>query len=125
MTSFRRQVHQPERLAQRVAPLASLAMGLEPARDLIARRVQPLDTGRIGLDDAGEESLDAGIGVDAIVFLAQHLAQPPAGERGLDRRLRGKLPVDKLLTSTSGLDEINEGFDALAEGRTIRHVIRM
>jgi alcohol dehydrogenase len=38
---------------------------------------------------------------------------------------RGRLPVDKLLTSTSGLDEINEGFDALKEGRTIRHVIQM
>jgi alcohol dehydrogenase len=38
---------------------------------------------------------------------------------------RGKLPVDKLWTSSSGLDEINEGFDALHQGRTIRHIIRM
>ncbi|GAU80462.1 zinc-dependent alcohol dehydrogenase family protein [Bosea sp. BIWAKO-01] len=45
--------------------------------------------------------------------------------RFIDLYLRGKLPVDKLLTSTSSLDEINEGFDALAEGRTIRHVILM
>lgn len=45
--------------------------------------------------------------------------------RFVELYLRGKLPVDKLLTSTSGLDGINEGFDALAEGRTIRHVILM
>ncbi|MGN6583082.1 MAG: zinc-dependent alcohol dehydrogenase family protein [Rhizobiaceae bacterium] len=37
---------------------------------------------------------------------------------------RGRLPVDRLLTSTGTLDEINEGFDLLAEGRTVRHVIR-
>lgn len=45
--------------------------------------------------------------------------------RFVDLHLRGKLPVDKLLTSTSGLDGINEGFDALNEGRTIRHVLLM
>lgn len=38
---------------------------------------------------------------------------------------RGKLPVDKLWTSSGSLDEINEGFDALNEGRTIRHIVRM
>jgi alcohol dehydrogenase len=36
---------------------------------------------------------------------------------------RGRLPVDQLLTSTGTLNEINEGFDLLAEGRTVRHVI--
>lgn len=35
----------------------------------------------------------------------------------------GKLPVDRLLTSRGRLDDINEGFDALAAGRTIRHVV--
>jgi alcohol dehydrogenase len=45
--------------------------------------------------------------------------------RFVDLYLRGKLPVDKLMTSQSGLDGINEGFDALNEGRTIRHVIMM
>jgi len=38
---------------------------------------------------------------------------------------RGRLAVDKLWTSSGSLDEINEGFDALHEGRTIRHIIRM
>ncbi len=37
----------------------------------------------------------------------------------------GRLPVDRLLTSTGPLEEINAGFDALAEGRTIRHVVVM
>jgi alcohol dehydrogenase len=36
---------------------------------------------------------------------------------------RGKLPVDRLLTGTITLDQINEGFDALREGRAIRQII--
>lgn len=38
---------------------------------------------------------------------------------------RGRLAVDKLWTSSGSLEEINEGFDALNEGRTIRHIVRM
>lgn len=45
--------------------------------------------------------------------------------RFIDLYQRGRLPVDKLWTSSSPLDGINEGFDALNEGRTIRHVVRM
>ena len=45
--------------------------------------------------------------------------------RFIDLYLRGRLPVDKLWTSSSPLDGINEGFDALNEGRTIRHIIQM
>jgi alcohol dehydrogenase len=36
---------------------------------------------------------------------------------------RGKLPVDRLLSSTGPLEEINEAFDLLHEGKVIRHVI--
>ncbi|MEX6507025.1 zinc-dependent alcohol dehydrogenase family protein [Jiella sp. M17.18] len=36
----------------------------------------------------------------------------------------GRLPVDRLWTSTGGLDDINIALDALAEGRTIRHIVR-
>lgn len=35
----------------------------------------------------------------------------------------GRLPVDRLMTSTGTLDDINEGFEALAAGRTVRHVL--
>ncbi len=35
----------------------------------------------------------------------------------------GRLPVDKLITHRLGLDEINEGFDRLAEGTAVRQVI--
>ena len=45
--------------------------------------------------------------------------------RFIDLYQRGRLPVDKLWTSSSPLDGINEGFDALHEGRTIRHIIQM
>lgn len=37
----------------------------------------------------------------------------------------GKLPVDRLLSGTGPLEGINAAFDALAEGRVIRHVITM
>jgi alcohol dehydrogenase len=36
---------------------------------------------------------------------------------------RGKLPVDKLLTHRIRLDDINEGFDRLADGSAIRQVV--
>ena len=36
----------------------------------------------------------------------------------------GLLPLDKLLTSTIALDDINEAFDLLAKGEVVRQVIR-
>lgn len=38
---------------------------------------------------------------------------------------QGRLPVDKLITSSGPLDDINAAFDLLAEGKTIRHIIHM
>lgn len=38
---------------------------------------------------------------------------------------QGKLPVDKLLSSTGPLEEINDAFDRLDRGEVIRHVIAM
>lgn len=37
---------------------------------------------------------------------------------------RGKLPVQKLISGTIGLDGINAGFDRLAEGSVLRQVMR-
>ena len=36
---------------------------------------------------------------------------------------RGRLPVDRLLSGTIRLDDINEGFDRLREGKAIRQII--
>ena len=36
---------------------------------------------------------------------------------------QGRMPVDRLLTHRLKLDEINEGFDRLHEGRAIRQVV--
>lgn len=36
---------------------------------------------------------------------------------------RGKLPVDKLLTHRLRLDDINEGFDRLADGSAVRQIV--
>ena len=37
----------------------------------------------------------------------------------------GKLPVDRLLTRRLSLEEVNEGFDRLADGQAVRQVIVM
>jgi alcohol dehydrogenase len=36
---------------------------------------------------------------------------------------QGRLPVDRLLSERVRLDELNESFDRLASGRTIRQVL--
>jgi alcohol dehydrogenase len=36
---------------------------------------------------------------------------------------RGRLPVDRLLSGTIRLDDINEGFDRLREGKAIRQIV--
>ena len=43
--------------------------------------------------------------------------------RYVDLYRQGKLAVDRLLTGTLNLDEINEGFDLLHEGKAVRQVI--
>lgn len=43
--------------------------------------------------------------------------------RFIDLYLQGRLPVNRLLTHRLKLDEINEGFDRLNEGKAVRQVI--
>jgi alcohol dehydrogenase len=43
--------------------------------------------------------------------------------RYIDLYMQGRLPVDKLLTGRLTLDEINDGFDLLHEGKAIRQVV--
>lgn len=43
--------------------------------------------------------------------------------RFLNLYRRGKLPVDKLLTHRMKLDDINEGFDRLADGSAVRQIV--
>ncbi len=43
--------------------------------------------------------------------------------RYLDLFRQGRLPVEKLLSGTLKLDQINEGFDKLAAGAVTRQVI--
>jgi alcohol dehydrogenase len=45
--------------------------------------------------------------------------------RYIDLWQQGRLPVTKLMSGTGPLDEINEGFDRLARGEVIRHLIVM
>jgi len=43
--------------------------------------------------------------------------------RYIDMFRRGRLPIDRLLTRTITLDQINAAFDDLADGRTVRTVV--
>ncbi len=45
--------------------------------------------------------------------------------RYVDMFMEGKLPIDKLITRTYKLDEINEAFAALEKGEVIRSVVKM
>jgi alcohol dehydrogenase len=45
--------------------------------------------------------------------------------RYIDMFMGGRLPVDKLLSSTGPLSEVNEAFDRLDRGEVIRHVVVM
>lgn len=45
--------------------------------------------------------------------------------RYVDLYRKGKLPVNKLLSDRITLDQINEGFDRLASGHTVRQIIVM
>jgi S-(hydroxymethyl)glutathione dehydrogenase/alcohol dehydrogenase len=44
--------------------------------------------------------------------------------RYIDLYINGKLPIDKLITKTYSLDQINEAFEALEKGQVIRSVIK-
>ena len=39
--------------------------------------------------------------------------------------MEGKLPIDKLITRTYKLEQINEAFEAMKNGEVIRSVIKM
>ncbi len=41
----------------------------------------------------------------------------------IDLFQQGRLPVDQLISKTIKLDEVNEGFDALADGDVVRQII--
>ena len=43
--------------------------------------------------------------------------------RYVDLYRQGRLPVDKLMTGTLALDDINRGFDLLHEGKAVRQVV--
>ena len=45
--------------------------------------------------------------------------------RYVDLYMEGKLPIDKLITKTYSLDQVNEAFEALEKGEVIRSVIKM
>jgi len=45
--------------------------------------------------------------------------------RFVDLFMDGKLPIDRLITKTYSLDEVNEAFEALEKGKVMRSVIKL
>jgi S-(hydroxymethyl)glutathione dehydrogenase/alcohol dehydrogenase len=45
--------------------------------------------------------------------------------RFVDMFMAGKLPIDKLITKTFSLDQVNEAFDAMAKGQVVRSVVKI
>jgi alcohol dehydrogenase len=45
--------------------------------------------------------------------------------RFVDMFMDGKLPIDKLITKTFSLDQVNEAFEALENKQVIRSVIKI
>jgi Zn-dependent alcohol dehydrogenase len=37
----------------------------------------------------------------------------------------GKLPIDRLITKTYSLEEVNDAFEALEKGKVMRSVIKL
>jgi alcohol dehydrogenase len=44
--------------------------------------------------------------------------------RYMSLHAQGRLPVDRLMTGSSPLDDVNAAFDLLADGRAVRHLLR-
>jgi alcohol dehydrogenase len=42
----------------------------------------------------------------------------------IDVFMDGRLPIDKLITNSCGLNEINEAYEALERGQEIRSIIQ-
>ena len=45
--------------------------------------------------------------------------------RFIDLYRQGRLPIDRLLSERIGLEDLNAGFDRLADGHTVRQVVVM
>jgi len=45
--------------------------------------------------------------------------------RYIDLYRAGRLPIDRLLSEHIALDQLNEGFDRLSEGRTVRQILTL
>jgi len=100
----------------------------------LKHRNEPRGIGGIFFDDLAERELDFSFGLMRSVgdaFLGAYLPilerrkAIPFGERERAFQLyrRGRLPVDRLLSERLRLEELNEGFDRLHAGRSIRQIV--
>ncbi len=101
--------------------------------DVIAQAFNCIKGGGL-LVIAGMPAFDAVINVPAVQFLLGKtitatiqgdIVAPIDIPRYIDLFMDGKLPIDKLITRTYKLEEINEAFEAMQKGEVIRSVIKM
>ena len=101
--------------------------------DVIAQAFNCIRAGGL-LVIAGMPAFDDMITVPAIQFLLGKtitatiqgdIVAPVDIPRYIDLFMEGKLPIDKLITRTYKLDQINEAFEAMKKGEVIRSVIKM
>jgi alcohol dehydrogenase len=65
------------------------------------------------------------IGKTMTASLQGDIVPPVDIPRYIDMFMDGNLPIDKLVTRTYPLDEVNEAFEAMEKGEVIRSVIKM
>ena len=63
------------------------------------------------------------MGEEARRLVERDYALPVVVDRYIALYRAGKLPVDRLMSGKLKLEEINEGFDRLHEGKAVRQVI--
>ena len=106
---FRRQVVD---LARAGRDPASLAREFEPTAETIRKWVAAA-----GCQEGSREKGDAQAATGEALSAAER------DELARLRRENKQLRVDRLMSGKLALDEINEGFDRLHEGRAVRQVI--
>jgi alcohol dehydrogenase len=112
--------------ANAVGAAKIIAIDTNPSKLTVAAALGATHTVLAGADSAAEVRDLTGGGAD---FSFEMASSVPALKlaydipRYISLYQQGKLPINKLLSETVGLEELNEAFDRLAEGKSIRQVM--
>ena len=110
-----------ERVTQSIRDIAAFQVDGQFSLDVYRGLLANQGLAPTGFEELQRESLAIGDlerGIVDSTFLT-----PLEFRRYIELYKRGRLPVDRLMSGTLRLDEINEGFDRLHEGKAIRQVL--